>query len=158
MDPVTIALGLASVIPSAVRWLAGDNAGDVADTVITTAKRITGLEDGAAAAASIHASPELQALLQREWQAHELALYQAENARIESVNATMREEAKSEHWAQWLWRPFNGFCFAVTMFGCYFVLPLIGKAAPVVPESALMAWGAVLGVTAWHRGQQKRRQ
>ena len=44
------------------------------------------------------------ALLQKQ-------LLAAETSRIQSVNQTMQVEAKSEHWAQWLWRPYNGFLF-----------------------------------------------
>jgi len=68
----------------------------------------------------------------------------------------MRAEAKSEHWAQWMWRPFNGFMFGLSMFGVYFVLPLLKKTIPEVPYLVWVAWASVLGVTTWHRGKQKR--
>lgn len=92
----------------------------------------------------------------------------ADTQRILAVNATMQAEGKSEHWAQWLWRPFNGFAFGVTLFCNYavpalvnaLVIPWFTHPAPAVvpgeiPEFVFMAWGAVLGVTAWHRGVQK---
>lgn len=78
-----------------------------------------------------------------------------EAASIESVNATMREEAKSEHWAQWMWRPFNGFIFGVTFFGNYFILPLLKIEGPSIPAEAWLMLGAILGVASWHRGVSK---
>src|SRR3990167_10563882 len=51
---------------------------------------------------------------------------------IEAVNATMQAEAKSEHWAQWLWRPFNGFSFGVTVPAVYVVLPLLKIPPPAI--------------------------
>ncbi len=94
-------------------------------------------------------------------------LVQANSDRIESVNKTMRVESKSEHWMQWAWRPFNGFLFAITLFANYglpsmfnslispFLETRITLSAGTIPPEALMAWGAVLGVTAWHRGKEK---
>lgn len=109
----------------------------------------------------------------------------AETSRIQSVNQTMQAESKSEHWAQWLWRPYNGFLFGTTLFMVYALPSIINTFAPVfsppvmhkiveggiekivpiatwipieishVPEFVFVAWGAVLGVTAWHRGKNK---
>lgn len=79
-----------------------------------------------------------------------------EIATIESVNKTMREEAKSEHWMQWSWRPFVGFIFGFTFIGVYFVLPLMKLSPPTIPSEAWLMLGAVLGVASWHRGAQKR--
>lgn len=88
-----------------------------------------------------------------------------------AVNQTMQAEAKAEHWPQYSWRPYWGF-ISGTAFG--FVVGLccllgwravIGhdaNALKMIPElvtafAALFAIpGAILGVTAWHRGQQKR--
>ena len=81
---------------------------------------------------------------------------EVEAAAIQAVNTTMQVEAKSEHWAQWLWRPFNGFIFGITFFGIYFVLPLMKIPSPVVPSEAWLMIGAILGVASWHRGAKKR--
>lgn len=86
---------------------------------------------------------------------YEIAQRQADSADVAVVNATMQAESKSEHWAQWLWRPYNGFMFGTTMFGCYFVLPLAKITPPSIPFEAWTAWGAILGVTAWFRGKQQ---
>lgn len=79
-----------------------------------------------------------------------------EMATIESVNRTMQAEAKSEHWMQWVWRPFVGFIFGLTFIGVYFVLPLAEIDSPTIPSEAWLMLGAVLGVASWHRGAQKR--
>ncbi len=83
---------------------------------------------------------------------------QKEVSALAEVNATMRAESKSEHWAQYSWRPFNGFMFGISMFGIYFVLPLAGKTIPDIPYFVWVAWASVLGVTTWHRGKEKRIQ
>jgi len=111
-------------------------------------------------------------------------LLAAETARITSVNKTMQAETKSEHWAQWLWRPYNGFLFGTTLFMVYALPSIINTLAPAmwaqpvahqvvengvtitklvatwipiksadVPEFVFVAWGGVLGITAWHRGK-----
>jgi hypothetical protein len=49
VDPVSIIAGLATVVPSIVRWIGGDKAGDVADKAATLAQSITGESDPAAA-------------------------------------------------------------------------------------------------------------
>jgi len=79
----------------------------------------------------------------------------AETMRIQTVNQTMRGEQKSEHWMQWSWRPFVGFIFGITFFGCYFILPLSNIEVPAIPTEAWMMIGAVLGVASWHRGSAK---
>lgn len=95
---------------------------------------------------------------------YKLNLAKEDTLRITAVNASMQDESKSEHWMQWSWRPFNGFLFGITLFCNYavpmlmnsLVLPFLGSSHTIqsgsVPEGVFMAWGAVLGVTAWHRG------
>jgi len=92
-----------------------------------------------------------KALLQQQ-------LLAAETHRINAVNDTMQVEANSEHWAQWMWRPFVGFIFGTSFFGVYFVLPLVHLPVPSIPSEAWMMIGAVLGVASWHRGQTKLEQ
>lgn len=82
-------------------------------------------------------------------------MYESETKRLEAVNATMQSESKSEHWAQWLWRPFNGFVLGTLVLGDYFVLPLLKIPSPYVPPEVWMALGAILGVASWHRGKAK---
>lgn len=88
-----------------------------------------------------------------------------------AVNQTMQAEASSEHWPQYSWRPFWGFVSGaafgfVVWLCCYlgFKAVIGGKpeALAMVPQlvtafSTLFAVpGAILGVTAWHRGKEKR--
>jgi hypothetical protein len=91
--------------------------------------------------------------------------------RIESVNATMRAEAKSEHWWTSGWRPYWGFvsgtaflfvCLLVCVLAYQAVLGGHPEAMAMIPQvigafAALFAIpGAILGVTAWHRGKMQR--
>lgn len=92
---------------------------------------------------------------------------QFESELVQAVNKTMQEEAKSEHFLQWSWRPLNGYALAIgslfsvlgTIWLCY--QAVIGKdptalnALPALVTSITMVLaipGAVCGVTAWHRG------
>ena len=81
-----------------------------------------------------------------------------EKSVIESVNATMREEAKSEHWAQWLWRPCFGFTACAILVNNYILLPYAGPFGIkplVIPSEVWLMVMAVLGVAAWTRGTEK---
>jgi len=78
--------------------------------------------------------------------------------RLDIVNRTMRVEAKSEHWPQYSWRPWCGFLWPLAVLGIYVVLPLAGKTVPEVPQWIWLGWASILGVSAWHRGREKRVQ
>lgn len=87
-----------------------------------------------------------------------------------TVNTTMQEESKSEHWLQWAWRPIWGVISAIA-FGFVCVLScLLAYKAVVEHDSAAMGMipqfitsitllfsvpGAILGITAWGRNQLK---
>jgi Holin of 3TMs, for gene-transfer release len=98
---------------------------------------------------------------------------ESDSADLAQVNETLRQEltnSASEAWYQKGWRPFNGFSFGVVLFLNYGLPTLINTFAPMiaekwipvvsqpVPEFVFVAWGSVLGVTAWHRGVLKRIQ
>jgi Holin of 3TMs, for gene-transfer release len=117
--------------------------------------------------AAIQADPQaatklIELQFKHEERLAELALDHAkvENERelgiIIEVNQTMRAESESEHWAQWSWRPFNGFAFGISIILIYFVLPACAKTIPDVPQWIWIGWGAILGVTTWDRGKAKR--
>jgi hypothetical protein len=93
--------------------------------------------------------------------------------RIMTVNETMRAESKSEHWPQWSWRPFWGFISALAFLAvCVFVCCLgykaiVGQDSTAIGQIPLIIGafstlftipGAVLGISAWHRGKEKRIQ
>ena len=65
-------------------------------------------------------------------------------------------KSEIEKWPQYAWRSFNGFLFGLAIVLIYFVLPLAGKTIPAVPHEIWIGWGAVLGVTTWDRGKEKR--
>ncbi len=171
MGPISIALGLARFVPGLVRWVGGERAGEVAEKVVDVARTVTGHEDPQAAAQAIERDPELQIRLQQAMAPVLIAQYEAETRRLESVNETMRAESRSEHWPQYSWRPFWGFAsglafFIVTVFVCALGWMAISGRMPealvtlpmlIANFATLFAIpGAILGVSAWHRGKQQR--
>jgi len=90
--------------------------------------------------------------------------------RLETVNQTMRDEGKSEHWPQWAWRPFWGFVsglafLCVSVLCCYLAYQAVMEGKPaalnMIPQLVTSFTtlfgipGAILGITAWHRGKEK---
>lgn len=90
---------------------------------------------------------------------------------VQAVNATMQVEARSDKWYVSGWRPFwgftSGFAFLfVIILVCYLTwLAVLGgkpEAMAMIPQviasfAALFAIpGAILGVSAWHRGKKQR--
>lgn len=84
---------------------------------------------------------------------YEIAMRKADSDDVANVNTSIQAEAKSDHWPTYSWRPFNGFLFGITIFGVYFLLPLLHIVVPTIPETVWVAWGAVLGVASWFRGK-----
>jgi len=77
---------------------------------------------------------------------------------IESINATMRAEAQSEHWMQWSWRPTIGFSFAAILVNNYILLPYLSKVGVVpipVPDNVWTAMLVILGAAAAGRSFEK---
>ena len=77
---------------------------------------------------------------------------------INAINQTMRAEAKSEHWAQWLWRPVVGFTFSATIINNYILLAYfsVWGLKPIdIPSGIWQAMLIVLGVAAGTRGLEK---
>lgn len=90
----------------------------------------------------------------------ELALKEAETeARaLESVNATIREEGRSEHWMRWSWRPLIGFTFAGVIVNNYIFLPYfrsLGLQPIDIPSGIWESMLVILGVAAGTRGLEK---
>lgn len=88
MDPVSIIAGLATVVPSIVRWIGGDKAGDVADKAATLAQSITGESDPAAALEKLKVSSEYQLQFQRAWAEAEVGFQQELTKRHEADMAS----------------------------------------------------------------------
>lgn len=79
-------------------------------------------------------------------------------AQMETINQTMRAEAASEHWAQWLWRPCVGFTFCAMIINNYILIPYFAKYGMIpiiIPEGIWSAILVVLGVSAGTRGVEK---
>ncbi len=71
------------------------------------------------------------------------------------VNDTMQSESKSEHWAQWIWRPIVGLTFSLVIINNYVVLPYLHKYGllPIsIPDNMWNAMLVILGATAAGRG------
>lgn len=88
----------------------------------------------------------------------EIRLEQEASKQIESINATIREESKSEHWIQYSWRPIIGFAFAGVIINNYILMPYffkLGLAPIIIPEGVWSAMLVTLGVSAATRGFEK---
>ena len=95
--------------------------------------------------------------------ANELA---ADTSRIESVNATMRQEAISGDAWQRRWRPFWGYISGVAFFVQILAIVWVMIESPAAAAAVIASigslqifWGvplAILGVSAYQRGKEKR--
>jgi hypothetical protein len=114
-------------------------------------------------------SPEKQAEMQKavmdnaqeiERWAHETEVKVMDNEirALETVNQTIREEAKSEHWMQWAWRPMIGFTLSGILINNFILLPYCRKFGllPIeIPSGVWEVMLVVLGISAGTRGYQK---
>lgn len=83
---------------------------------------------------------------------------EAEARALESVNATIREEGKSEHWVRWSWRPLIGFTFAGVVINNYILMPYfrnLGLQPIDIPSGIWESMLVILGVAAGTRGLEK---
>lgn len=87
MDPVTVALGLANLAPSLLRWFgAGERPVAVAEKAVAIARAVTGAADGESALATLEAHPELA-------QEYRLAILKAD-AELEAAYLADRQDAR----------------------------------------------------------------
>ncbi len=106
--------------------------------------------------------------LQRE--SNQLA---ADTARIGEVNESIRSEHQAKHWWSSAWRPFWGFVSAIAFLVVVVYVSILAHMAIVKSNSDAMTMipqlltsitllfsipGAILGVSAWHRGKMQRVQ
>jgi len=90
----------------------------------------------------------------------------ADTSRINSVNKTMQSESRSDDNWQKHWRPFWGYIsgtafFLEIMSIIYAIVQMPSQAPEVIKALATMDvfWGvplAILGISAYHRGKEKR--
>lgn len=149
----TVAKGLGKVAPT-VANLVLPGSGALLEGVM---RKVTGdydsdIED---VAATIQNNPALMVELKKAVLDQEVRLAEIRATQLETVNKTMREEAKSEHWPQYSWRPFNGFTYPLAVLLIYFVLPMLDKVVPDVPQWIWVGWLSILGVAVWGRNKAK---
>ena len=77
----------------------------------------------------------------------------ASTAQIEAVNKTLQTEAMGGSWLQRNHHAIESLATVGLVWAVYFVLPLAKIPVPAIPETAWLTLGAILGVTAWMRGQ-----
>jgi hypothetical protein len=88
MDPISIALALANVAPSLMRFFgAGDKPVGIAEKAIEIAQTVTGTSNGAAALAAMQGSPELA-------HAYRLAVL-ASDSEMENLYVADRKDARA---------------------------------------------------------------
>lgn len=81
------------------------------------------------------------------------AQLQAETSLVETVNKTLQTEAMGGSWLQRNHHAIESLATVALVWAVYFVLPLAKIPVPIIPETAWLTLGAILGVTAWMRGQ-----
>ncbi|CAA7612779.1 3TM-type holin [Magnetospirillum sp. SS-4] len=168
MDPITVALGLAQVVPGLIRWIGGDEssrATRIAEQAVNLARTVAGTESGEESVAAVRADPALALRLQQAWLAHELALTQEENRQLAEINATMRAEAASRDAFVRRWRPTFGYAVALTWTATmgavsWAIVATPAKAAEIIAAlvNTSPIWGvalAVLGVSVVKRSHDK---
>jgi len=77
---------------------------------------------------------------------------------LETVNATMRAEAASEHWLQWSWRPVGAYVFYTMVVNNFVIYPYLARFGVVHMEMSEMlfaTFAALLGISAFTRGRAK---
>ena len=89
---------------------------------------------------------------------------------LEKEQWVAQEEKQEEHWVKQYWRPAMGWLYMVICACDFVVYPLISMFMPVFIKMQYMPWksitldngglihlsfGAILGVAAWTRGQEK---
>lgn len=77
----------------------------------------------------------------------------SEVRQVEAVNKTLQTEAMGGSWLQKNHHAMESLATVGLVWGIYVILPLAKLAVPSVPAEAWLMLGALLGVTAWQRGQ-----
>lgn len=159
-----IALSLLQFVPEIAGLFGGNKAEAVAGKVVQIAQAVTGQGTPDAALQALQADPakvlEFQkAVLDQRVELAKIAaqtqieLRQADSADIAAVNKTLQTEAMGGSWLQRNHHAIESIGTVALVWAVYFVLPLARIPVPAIPESAWITLGAILGVTAWQRGQ-----
>lgn len=152
MDPISIALALAQFVPSITKMITGsDKAEKVAATVVDIAKAVTKQQSGEDAISAMKQDPALVLEYQKAILAKDSELNTLVNANASDINKTMQAEAAAEHWPTYSWRPFIGFSFGAYL-SAQWIMPMLGKAPPVVDPQLMLVVGSILGIASYFRG------
>ena len=165
MDPISIALGLAQVVPTIVGWIAGDDAEEKAETIVNAAVAVTGAATGRKALDLIKAHPEAALKFQQAMMALERDFFMEETKRLEAVNKTIRAEVMSKDAYVRRMRPTFGYIlagtWALTMIAvAYTIFATPHYAGEIIGHigelSTMWTVGlAVLGIYVWGRSSEK---
>ncbi len=96
MDPITLAMGLAQIAPTVIKWITGnDKAADAAEKVIDIAKQVTGTDSGDLALTALRADPAVALEFRKAVMANEADLDKAYLADVQSARARDTEFIKA---------------------------------------------------------------
>lgn len=172
---IPLAISLAAKFgPSLIGKLAGDKAEETAGKVVEIAQAVTGKDDPSEAATAINANPEIALKFQEGLRSFELAVYQEDTKRLNTINETFRAELTSTDKYNSRWRATFGYSVAfswtlmfvmvmIAFMVAFFKSPeRIGDVANALAElfgSMGLLWGvalSVLGITVHKRSQDKK--
>ena len=166
MDPITLALGAAKIIPSLIGLFKGKRASNVADQVLDVAKTLTGHEDPKTAMEQIEADPNLQIEFKRVMQPILIKEMEEETKQLQAVNETIQFELNNKSKFKSWWRPAFGWSVVITWFFqmmaiSYVMVKHIDKAPALISAMASLSfmWGlalAALGINIHKRNQDKQ--
>ena len=166
MDPITLALGAAKIIPALVGLFKGKRAGNVAEQVLDVAKTLTGNADPKTAMEQIEADPNLQIEFQKAMQPVLIRELEEETKQLQAVNETMQVEYNTKSKFKSWWRPAFGWVVVITWFSqmaavSYVILTNIDKAVELIGVMASLSfmWAmalATLGINIHKRSQDKQ--
>lgn len=89
---------------------------------------------------------------------------------MEKIQMVKDQEKQEEHWAKAYWRPAMGWLYMVICACDFIIFPVVAMFLPMITGTPYVAWksmtldngglihmafGAILGVAAWTRGQEK---
>lgn len=74
---------------------------------------------------------------------------------LETINETIRQEGKSEHWIVWSWRPLIGFTFCGMIIYNYIIAPACKLEQVIIPGDVWSAMLVILGAASAGRSFEK---
>lgn len=145
MDPLSLALGLANIAPSLMRYFgAGDKPVAIAEKAIEIARSVTGATDGESALAALQADPKLahdyrMAVLAADGQME--ALYLADRADARKRDVLLHQAGYRNTRADWM-----VVLDAVGLIACLVVLTFFRKDIPGEVVGLLSTIASIFGV------------